>query len=179
MNMKMGVYWKTIFVMTSIKHSLKVSGATMLVAVILTAVMLAFACPQLASTHYGYLDINNGRSKSEWVSFGRIYRTSVENTDYSKLLKELGIEEKSPDWKLSSQEFGLRRFFGPQFVDYYEGKIEANAKMFALAVKLKELKPEKARELTAHFQELVQKGDYSAIQDYMKVVEKEPEPKPQ
>ena len=111
------------------------------------------------------------RKKVEWVSFGRVYRQSIEDTEYSKLLKNLGFKETPPDWKLGTQEeMGLRRLFCAQYVDFFMGKIEADSKVFALTIELKKPDEAKAREMAEHYRSLVQKGDSSEVRQYVSVL---------
>jgi hypothetical protein len=139
-----------------------------LAIVVLIALVVVFFFPQFAATRYSYFDVNNGRIKLDWVSFGRVYRESVEDTEYSKLLKNLGFEEMRPEWKLATQRtFGVLRFFGTQYVDYYEGGIVADCKVFAVTVELNKIDPSKSRDLTAHFRSLVQKGDPSEVREFV------------
>lgn len=151
----------------------KIVGGVFL-GVVLAALMVAFVCPQVAATRYGYFDINNGRKKLEWVSFGRTYRESVEDTEYSKLLKNLGFEESPAEWKVATQEeLGLRRFFYTQYVDYHYGRIAAESKIFALSIGLKQPAPALAHDLAAHFRALTQKGDSSEVTRYIVLLEQE------
>jgi hypothetical protein len=136
--------------------------------VALSVLAMVMVCPQVAATRYGYFDENNGRSRVDWVSFGRVYRRSIEETDYSRLLKKLGFEEMPPDWKLSSQEEqGLRGLLFRKYVDYYEGNIEADSKTFALTMELQKPDQAKARELVERFRALVREGDRSKIRDFV------------
>jgi len=137
-------------------------------ALVFTVLAVALVFPQVAATRYGYFDVNNGRSKLEWVSFGRTYRRSIENTEYSNLLKNLGFEETPPQWELATEEeLGLRRLFHAQFVDYYEGSIEADSKVFALTIAFERPERSKARELTEHFRALIRKGNSSEVREYV------------
>lgn len=155
------------------KTRLKNLAGLFLAAVITTAVIV-FIFPQVAAVQYGYFDIKNGRQKLEWSSFGRVYRREVRDTEYSKLLQKLGFKETPAEWKMASQQsIGLRCLIPPGFVDYYEGTIEAQSRMFALAVEMKELNESKARELTEHFQDLVQKGDPSEVRQYVNHLQQE------
>jgi hypothetical protein len=65
---------------------------------------------------------------------------------------------------------GLRRLFRPQYVDYFVGKIEADSKIFALTIEVKNLDDVKARELTEHYRALVQKGDSSEVRQYVSLL---------
>lgn len=137
-------------------------------AVIAAVVVVAFACPQVAATRNSYFDTNSGRLKVQCVSFGRIYQESVEETEYSKLLKSLGFEEQPADWKpANAEELGIRRWFAPQHVSYTYGKIAADAYMFSQWVKLNELSPAKAREETVRLRELIRKGDSWEIKQHV------------
>ena len=149
-----------------------IAGVIFTTALVALVVIVAF--PQVAATRYGYFDVNNGRKKVEWVSFGHIYWQSIEDTEYSKLLKNLGLKETSPDWKLATQEeIGLRRFFYAQYVDYFMGKIEADSKVFAMTIELKKPGEAKAREMAEHYRSLVQKGDSSEVHQYVSLISQE------
>ena len=142
--------------------------------VVIAVLLVAFVCPQIAATRYGYLDVNNGRKKLEWASFGRVYQQSVEDTEYSRLLRNLGFDEMPADWKLATQEeLGLRRLFCTQFVDYNYGRIEANSKIFALSIGLKKLDTTRERDLAAHFRTLIQKGNVSEVKEYVNLLGQE------
>ena len=148
--------------------------AGVVLALALLAVAVAIAFPQVAATRYGYFDVNNGQKKLEWVSFGRVYRESVGDTEYSKLLKNLGFNETLPDWKLATQEeMGLRRLFCAQYVDCFMGKIEADSKVFALTIESKKPDEAKAREMAEHYRSLVQKGDWSEVRQYVSLLSQE------
>jgi hypothetical protein len=44
--------------------------------------MLIF--PELAPTSSVYFDVNNGTTKCEWKILGVVYKTRIDETDYSK-----------------------------------------------------------------------------------------------
>ncbi len=147
----------------------KIVAGLFLMVVIAIAIMFIF--PQIAATQFGYFDINNGQQKLECVSFGRVYSRVVNDTEYSKLLKKLGFKESPAEWKLASRRsIGLRSLFPPGFVDYQEGTIEAQSRMFALTIEMKNLDEAKARELVDHFRTLVQKGDSSEVREYVSLL---------
>ena len=149
-----------------------IAGVTL--AIVLVAVVVVIAFPQVAATRYGYFDANSGRKKVECISFGRVYQQSVEDTEYSKLLKNLGYKETPAEWKLASREsIGLRNLFPPGFVDYQEGTIEAQSRMFAMTVEMKKLDEAKARELVERFRALIQKGDSSEVRQYVSLLSQE------
>lgn len=146
------------------------TGASL--AVIVTAIVTVFACPQVAATRNSYFDTNNGRLKVECVSLGRIYEDSVEETEYSKLLKNLGFEEQPPEWKLANaEELGIRRWFFPQHVSYTHGKIAADAYLFSQLVKLNETGSGKAHEQAAHLRVLIQKGNAAEVKQYLALLQ--------
>jgi len=148
------------------KHTRIIAGVVIGLALVVLAVVIAF--PQVAATRFGYFDVNNGRKKVELVIFGCHFRRSIEDTEYSKLLKKLGFKEASPDWKLATQEeMGIRRLFYTQYVDYYMGKIEADSRLFALTIELNKFDEAKAREISEHFRTLVQKGDSVDVRNYV------------
>jgi hypothetical protein len=143
------------------------------VAIISASLVTAFAFPQIAATRLSSFDTNNGRLKQQWVSFGRVYREDVEETEYSKLLKNLGIAEQPPEWRLANaEELGIRRWFFPQHVSYAHGKIAAHAYAFVQLVKLNEPAPAKAREEVERLRELIQKGNASEVKDYVVLLER-------
>ena len=144
----------------------------LMMASLLVATLILF--PQIAATQYGYFDIHNGRVKLEWVSFGRVYRHSTEDTEYSKLLTNLGFKEIPPNWKLATlEQVGLRRFFPPQCVYYHQGAIEVQSRMFASLVVIKHLDEAKARELVEHFRVLIQSGNSSEVRQYVSLLSQE------
>ena len=138
---------------------------TLIVAVI----VVVFAFPQVAATRNIYFDTNSGRLKVQYVSFGRIYHESVEETEYSKLLKEFGFEEESADWRPAfSTELGIRRFFHPQNVSYHYGRVRARVKEFSMWLELQEkADAREKREQLAKFRALVREGSPEQIQEYV------------
>lgn len=142
-------------------------------AVILAGVVIVFAFPQVAATRLSYFDTNNGRLKQQWVSFGRVYREAVVETEYSKLLKNLSFAEQPTEWKLANaEELGIRRWFFPQHVSYTHGKLAADAYLFSQLVKVNEPAPAKAREEVARLRELIQKGNASEVKDYLALLQR-------
>lgn len=140
--------------------------------VVVLAILL-FAAPLFWGTSKVYFDLNNGLVKEQWDSFGLVYWESIEETDYSKLLKKFELSEETPNWKLAyGKELGGRRFFFPQNVSYSYGKIAAKAKMFsiwiAMCTEYENLPIQEAREKVLYFSELVKKsGDSSEAKDYI------------
>lgn len=101
--------------------------------VIVAVIVVVFACPQVAATRNSYFDTTNGRLKVQCVSFGRIYQESVEETEYSKLLKKFGFEELPADWKpANSAELGIRRLLETQHVHHQYGKLPTDATTFEI-----------------------------------------------
>ena len=146
--------------------------AGVFLTVIAALIVIVFAYPQVVATRNSYFDTSNGRLKVQWVSFGRVYRESVEETEYSKLLKNLGFEEQPPEWKpANAEELGIRRWFFAQHISYAHGKIAADAYLFSQLVKLNETGPAKAREQAAHLRELIQKGDASEVKQYLALLQ--------
>src|SRR6266545_5920247 len=110
-----------------------------IVGVLLAVIVVVFACPQVSATRNSYFDTNSGRLKVQCVSFGRIYQESVQETEYSKLLKSLGFEELPAEWKPAySTELGIRRFFHAQNVSYHYGRVRARVKEFIMWLELQE-----------------------------------------
>jgi len=150
------------------KKKLIIIGVSFLVVV---SAILLFAAPYFWGTCKVYFDLNNGLLKKQWDSFGLVYWESIEETDYSKLLKKFGLGEESSDWKLAdSEELGVRRSFFPQNVSYSYGKIAARAREFSVwinsCIEYEELPIQEAREKTQAFHELVKKSsDSSEVQD--------------
>jgi hypothetical protein len=138
---------------------------TLIVAVI----VVVFAFPQVAATRKIYFDTNSGRLKVQCVGFGRIYHESVEETEYSKLLKEFGFEDESADWKPAfSRELGIRRFFHPQNVSYPYGRVRARLKEFTMWLELQEkADAREKREQLAKCRALVREGSPEQIQEYV------------
>ena len=140
--------------------------------VVVLAILL-FTAPFFWGTCKVYFDLNNGLAKKQWDSLGFVYWESIEETDYSKLLKKLELNEETSNWKLAdSEELGGRRFFFPQNVSYSYGKIAAMAKMFsiwiAMCTEYEKLPTQEAREKVLYFSELVKKsGDSSEAKDYI------------
>ncbi len=146
-------------------------NAGVILAIVLGTGVVVIAFPQVAATRYGYFDAHNGREKVEWISFGHVYQQSMADTEYSKLLKNLGYKETPAEWKLASrQSIGLRKLFPPGFVDYQEGTIEAQSRMFAMTVELKKVDEAKARELVERFRALIRKGDSSEVRQYVSLL---------
>jgi hypothetical protein len=153
------------------KTRLKIIGGGFF-AIVVAAIVVILVCPQIAATRNLYFDTNNGRLKVECVSFGRVYQESVEETDYSKLLKNLGFEELPAEWKLANaEELGIRRWFFPQHVSYTYGSIAADAHLFSQLVEVKEPGPAEARQEAAHLRELIQKGNRSETEQYLALLQ--------
>src|SRR5712671_3111603 len=109
-------------------HHILIAG---LFAFVMAVLVVVFICPQLAATRKSYFDRNNGRIRVQWVGFGRVYKELVEETDFSKLLKNLDLAELPADWKpANSEELGMRRLFLPQHVSYTDGKVAADVYLF-------------------------------------------------
>lgn len=143
-------------------------------ALIPVSMVIVLAFPQIAATHLSYFDTNSGRLKQQWVSFGRVYREAVEETEYSKLLKNLGFPEQPTEWKLANaEELGIRRWFFPQHVSYTPGKLAADAYLFSQLVKVNEPAPAKAREEAARLRQLIQKGNASEVKDYLALLQRD------
>lgn len=144
--------------------------AGVLVAVIGAVVVITFACPQVAATRNSYFDVNNGRLKVQCVSFGRVCQESVEETEYSKLLKKFGFEELPADWKpANSAELGIRRLFETQHVHHQFAKLPTDATTFAAWLQLHERASEREkREQLNKFRTLVREGTPEQIHDYVK-----------
>ncbi len=138
-------------------------------ALIVTAIVVLFACPQVAATRNSYFDINNGWVKVECVSFGRVYRESVEETEYSKLLREFHFEELPADWKPAyATELGIRRLFHAQNISYHYGKVRAWAKEFTLWLELQEKMPsQEKRKRVNKFRALVREGTPEQVHEYV------------
>lgn len=140
--------------------------------VVVLAILL-FTAPFFWGTCKVYFDLNNGLAKKQWDSLGFVYWESIEETNYSKLLKKFELNEETSNWKLAdSEELGGRRFFFPQNVSYSYGKIAAMAKMFsiwiAMCTEYEKLPTQEAREKVLYFSELVKKsGDSSEAKDYI------------
>lgn len=140
-----------------------------LLAVTVAVIVVVFAFPQVAATRNSYFDTNSGRLKVQCVSFGRIYQESVEETEYSKLLKSLGFEELPAEWKPAySTELGIRRFFHAQNVSYHYGRVRARVKEFTMWLELQEkADAREKREQVTKFRTLVREGTPEQIQEYV------------
>jgi hypothetical protein len=138
-------------------------------ALIVAAIVVVFACPQVAATSHNYFDINNGRVKVECVSFGRVYHESVEETGYSKLLKQFSFEELPADWKpANSAELGIRRLLETQHVHHQYAKLPTDATVFAAWLQLQEKASEQEkREQLNKFRTLVREGTPEQIHEYV------------
>lgn len=136
---------------------------------LIVAAIVVFACPQIAATRNSYFDTTNGRLKVQCVSFGRVYLESVDETEYSKLLKEFGFKELPADWKPAyATELGIRRFFHAQNVSYHHGKVRARAKEFTIWLELQEKMPrQEKREHLNKFRTLVREGTPEQIHEYV------------
>jgi hypothetical protein len=145
------------------------------VLLIASAALIIF--PVVITRRYGYLDINNGWSKIVWTTFGIPWKSSIQETEFSKLLNELGFSETNAVWKLATQEgfglFGLVWRRPIQFVDYREGTIKHSAEQFALVIEVQKLEKTTARQKAEHFRGLVQKGDWQEVNEYLKQIEGE------
>ena len=54
-----------------------------------TPIVILLVYPQIIGSWNSYFDTNNGRLKIEQASLGVVYRRTIEETHYSKLLKRL------------------------------------------------------------------------------------------
>ena len=135
---------------------------------VLTLAGIVFVYPESASTTLYSFDANNGRMKTEYVTFGRTYRVFIEDTRYSKLLKGLSFEDLPPEWKLASaEEHGIRGWLFPQQMSYTYGKIAAKADYFAMMTSLDEYDSTKVPEQARRLQGLIQNGNRKAVDEYV------------
>jgi hypothetical protein len=142
--------------------------AAVFLAIMSVAIVVVFLCPPVVATRYSYFDTNNGRLKVQCVSFGRVYRESIEDSKYSKLLKDYGYEELPAEWKrANAEELGVRRLFYAQKVSYNYGQVAADAKVFATFLELKKLQDNEAREQISRFRALLQKGTPTEVRQYV------------
>ena len=77
------------------KKKVIIIGVSCLVAVL---AILLFTAPIFWGTCKVYFDLNNGLVKKQWDSFGLVYWESIEETDYSKLLKKFELSEDPPNY---------------------------------------------------------------------------------
>jgi hypothetical protein len=134
---------------------------------IVTAAVVVFAC----DTSHSYFDLNNGRVKTEYASFGRTYREAVEETEYSKLLKKFGFEELPADWKPANSV--VRRFLETRHVHHRYAKLPTDATTFALGLQLQEKASEQGkREQLAEFRTLVREGTPKQVHEYLTELER-------
>ncbi|MCX7625399.1 MAG: hypothetical protein N2Z21_04230 [Candidatus Sumerlaeaceae bacterium] len=138
-------------------------------ALIAAPFVIVFACPRVAATRNSYFDTNNGRLKIEYVSFGRVYRQFIEETEYSKLLKKFGFEELPPEWKpANSAELGIRRLLETQHVHHQYAKLPTDAMTFALWLQLLEgASDQEKREQLEKFRTLLRDGTPDQIHQYV------------
>jgi hypothetical protein len=137
-------------------------------ALLIGAIVL-FAFPQVAATRHSYFDVNSGRVKTECISLGRVYSESVEETEYSKLLRQFGFEEQPADWKpANSTELGIRRLLDTQHVHHEYAKLPSDAKTFAAWLQLKEMmSDQEKREKVNEFRALVREGTPAQVHEYV------------
>ena len=133
--------------------------------VLFVLLAIVIAVPRIRITRCGYFDVNNGRRRDELVVCGCVLRQSIEETKYSKLLKNLGFKELSPDWKLAYQDD--KGLLSGQFADYSMGEIESSSEAFALAIDLNKIDEAKARAMAERFRTLARKGDSSEVSEYV------------
>lgn len=143
--------------------------AGVFLALIITLIVVLFACPQVAATSHSYFDVNNGRVKTERVSLGRVYSESVEDTEYSKLLTQFGFKEQPADWKpANSAELGIRRLLDTQHVHHEYAKLPSDAKTFAAWLQLQEkMSEQEKREKVNKFRALVREGTPEQVHEYV------------
>lgn len=148
----------------------KVAAGVFSAFTIVIIVVLAF--PQVAATSYSYFDINSGRVKVVCVSFGRIYRESIADTEYSKLLKQYGVHELPADWRLAnSRELGLRRLLKTQHMHFKYSRLPADATMFAIWLQLEDkANEEEKRKRLDTFRTLVREGTPEQIHNYVRAL---------
>lgn len=138
----------------------------------LAMVVVAFAFPQVAAYQVTYFDLSSGRVMREWVSFGRTYKRTMEETEYSRLLRKYAVEAPPPQWKKAFQkELGIRRLFFPQNVCYPYGRVAAAAREFAVFLEFTEPGENETRELISQFRALLQKGTPKEIRDYVRALQ--------
>jgi hypothetical protein len=138
-------------------------------SLIVAGILVLFAYPQVAATLHSYFDVNNGRMKVECISFGRVYRESIEKTEYSKLLKRFGFEELPTDWKpANSAELGIKRLLDTQHVHHEYAKVPSDAKTFAAWLQLQEkMSEQERREKLNKFRTLVREGTPDQVHEYV------------
>ena len=134
------------------------------------AVVVWVVFPGIAATRKAYFDINNGRLKSDYVSFGRIYKIDIIETEYSKLLKKFGYDEMPADWKpAASVELGFRKCLNLQRRHGPYLKVRSAADTFAFWLDIQDKMTEKEkREHLEKFRILLREGTPEQICEYAK-----------
>lgn len=142
--------------------------------VVATMAGVWWARPDILATEHTYFDLNNGRIKKKWTSFGRAYRECVEETAYSRILKKYGFPEEPPEWRLAhSDDVGvLRRLTGTLHSDWHAGKLRVNAWSFAMELEADERDPATARALTERFRLLVKSGDRDRVNEFVNTLKR-------
>jgi len=121
--------------------------------------------PQLCPSSFGYFDIKSGKRKFEWKYLGLTYKVRIVETDYSKMLNELGVSSLDSQWRITSET--RNRLFGKEYWDYEYGRIAHDAERFAEVLETtNSTKLIKAEEIR-HFRDLVAKGDSEEVRQYL------------
>ncbi len=146
----------------------KIIAVVFLGLTIIALIVLSF-CAQIAATRHGYIDLNSGRLKSQYVSFGRVYQQSVEETEYSRLLKTYGFEELPANWQPTySRELGLRYMLKTQRVHQKYVKLPTDTDGFAWWLKLKEgMSEQEKRKRLEEFHAFIRVGTPKQIHEYV------------
>ena len=136
--------------------------------ILILGLFVLLLCPQLVATRYDYFDINNGNRKSEWKSFGRVYKERVEETPYSRLLQRIGMPRRNARWTVICQtQVGIQSILHKEYIDYIYGRIASDADDLATVLNLDGTNMVVAPEKIRAFQNLVEKGEDDAIKQYV------------
>ncbi len=135
--------------------------------VCLALIVIVVAFPPVATCELTYFDVSNGRIKREWKNFRWAYKTTIEETDYSRLLKKYGVEELPAEWKKAAEkQLGICRL-STRYLCYRYGGVASDANLFARALELTDVSETEAREWISEFRALLQTGTPTQVRQYV------------
>ena len=121
-----------------------------------------------------YFDVNNGWAKTETKVFGLVFQQTIDETAYSKTLKQIGLMELVPDWKLAMREkTGIWRLLNLHSDFYLYGQIQSDSRQFSEIIDSKKYNDLEAFDLVKQFRALVMSGNRTKIKEFVLNLSKE------
>ena len=137
--------------------------------IMLFAMWMAYNVPEVLGARMQYFDVNNGRVKYQWISAsGSVKREFVEDTEFTRLLREQGFKEQSAMWRpMVGHALGLRR------LSDYELRggcppLSTAARHFCLALRFRTIGGEALSQEIVEFMAFLRRATRSDIRAYMR-----------